>query len=155
MKMSYLFAGLLLGAMLPTVALCTPNVTGKWSGSLQMDGENDAKPAYSIFNQDGNNLSGSVGPNEDEQDSFEGGKVEDDKLTFDVPQGPNGEGSIHVVMQVKGDQMLRDAQSKHRRLRGRGHYIRKHEPEPSARSEAQFLSAGPYWEHDVDASRAY
>ena len=91
MKKSYLLAGLLLGAMLPTVALCTPNVSGKWSGTLQMDGENKAKPAYSFFNQDGNKLSGSVGPNESEQDSFEGGKVDGDKLTFDVPQGPNGE----------------------------------------------------------------
>src|SRR5438445_12217571 len=105
MKKLYLFAGLLLGAMLPTVALCTPNVTGKWLGALQMDGENDAKPAYSIFNQDGNKLSGSVGANESEQDSFEGGTVDGDKLTFDVRQGPNGEGSIHVEMQVKGDQM--------------------------------------------------
>jgi hypothetical protein len=105
MKKSYLFAGLLLGSMLPTVALCTPNVTGKWSGTLQMDGESDAKPAYSIFNQDENKLSGSVGPNESGQDWFEGGKVDGDKLTFDVPQGPNGEGSIHVEMQVKGDQM--------------------------------------------------
>ena len=76
MKKSYLFVGLLLGAMLPRVALCMPNVTGKWSGTLQMDGENDAKPAYSILNQDGNKLSGSVGPNESEQDSFEGGKVD-------------------------------------------------------------------------------
>jgi hypothetical protein len=105
MKKSYLFAGLLLGAMFPMVALCTPNVTGKWSGTLQMDGQKDAKPAYSIFNQDGAKLSGSVGPNEDEQDSFKGGKVEGDKLTFDVPQGPNGEGSIHVEMHVDGDQM--------------------------------------------------
>src|SRR5258708_1025896 len=105
MKKSYLFVGLLLGAMLPTVALCSPNVTGKWSGTLQMDGENDAKPAYSIFSQDGNKLSGSVGPSESEQDSFEGGKVDGDKLTFDVPQGPSGEGSIHVEMQVNGDQM--------------------------------------------------
>jgi len=71
---SYLFVGLLLGAMLSAVALSTPNVTGKWSGTLQMDGENDAKPAYSILNQDGNKLSGSVGPNESEQDSFEGGR---------------------------------------------------------------------------------
>ena len=105
MKKSYLFAGLLLGAMLPTVALGTPNVTGKWSGTLQMDGQNDVKPACSIFTQEGNKLSGSVGPSESEQDSFEGGKVDGDKLTFDVPQGPNGEGSIHVEMQVKGDQM--------------------------------------------------
>src|SRR5438552_7915825 len=99
MKKSYLFVGLLLGAMLSAVALSTPNVTGKWSGTLQMDGENDAKPAYSILNQDGNKLSGSVGPNESEQDSFEGGKVDGDKLTFNVPQGQSGEGSIHVEMQ--------------------------------------------------------
>ena len=105
MKKSYLFAGLLLGAMLSAVALDTPNVSGKWSGTLQMDGENDAKPAYAIFNQDGHKLSGSVGPNESEQDSFEGGKVDGNKLIFDVPQGPNGEGRIHVEMQVNGDQM--------------------------------------------------
>ena len=109
MKKSHLFAGLLLGAMLPVVALCTSNVTGKWSGTLQMDGQNDARPVYSIFNQDGNQLSGSVGPNQSEQDSFEGGKVDGDKLTFDVPQGPNGEGSIHLEMQVKGDQITGQA----------------------------------------------
>jgi hypothetical protein len=103
MKKSYLFVGLLLSAMLSAVALDTP-VTGKWSGTLQMDGQNEAKPAYLIFNQDGNKLSGSVGPNESEQDSFKGGKVDGDKLTFDVPQGQNG-GSVHVEMQVKGDQM--------------------------------------------------
>ena len=105
MKRSYLFTGLLLSALLSAVALCRPNVTGKWSGTLQMDGENDAKPAYSILKQEGNKLSGSVGPNESEQDPFEGGMVDGDKLTFDVPQGSNGEGSIHVDMQVKGDQM--------------------------------------------------
>jgi len=105
MKKSTLFTGLLLSALLSAVALCAPNVTGKWSGTLQMDGENDAKPAYSILKQEGNKLSGSVGPNESEQDSFEGGKVDGDKLIFDVPQGPNREGSIHVELQVKGDQI--------------------------------------------------
>jgi hypothetical protein len=104
-KKSYLFMGLLLGTMLSAAPLSTPNVTGKWSGTLQMDGQNDAKPAYSIFNQDGNRLSGSVGPDQSEQDEFEGGKVEGDKLIFDVPQGSNGEGSLHVEMHVKGDQM--------------------------------------------------
>lgn len=105
MKKSYLFTVLLLGAMLSAAPLSTPDVTGKWSGTLQMDGQNAPKPAYSIFHQDGNKLSGSVGPDESEQDEFEGGKVEGDKLTFDVPQGPNGEGSLRVEMQVKGDQM--------------------------------------------------
>jgi hypothetical protein len=105
MKKSYLFTALLLSAFLSALAFCTPKVTGRWSGTLQMDGENDAKPAYAILKQEGNMLSGSVGPNENEQDSFEGGKVDSDKLTFDVPQGPNGEGSIHVELQVNGDQL--------------------------------------------------
>ena len=105
MKKSYLLAGLLLNALLSAAALSTSNVTGKWSGTLQMDGENDAKPAYAILKQQGNNLSGSVGPNENEQDSCKDGKVDGDKLTFDVPQGPSGEGSIHVELQVNGDQM--------------------------------------------------
>jgi hypothetical protein len=105
MKKSYLFAVLLLGAIVSAAPLTTPNVTGKWSGTLQMEGQNEVKPAYSIFHQDGNKLSGSVGPNETEQDEFEGGKVEGDKLTFDVPQGPNSEGSLHVEMHVQGDQM--------------------------------------------------
>jgi len=105
MKKSYLFVGLLLGQCSQRWPSARPMSPGKWSGTLQMKGQNDAKPAYSIFHQDGNKLSGSVGPNESEQDSFEGGKVDGDKLTFDVPQGPNGEGSIHVEMQVKGDQM--------------------------------------------------
>ena len=105
MKKSYLFTVLLLGAMLSAAPLSSPNATGRWSGTLQMDGQNAPKPAYSIFHQDGNKLSGSVGPDESEQDEFEGGKVEGDKLTFDVPQGPNGEGLLHVEMQVKGDQM--------------------------------------------------
>ena len=105
MKKSLVFTALLLSAFLSAVALSTPNVTGRWSGTLQMDGENEAKPAYSILKQEGNNLSGSVGPNENEQDSFKDGKVDEDKLTFDVPQGPSGEGSIHMEMQVNGDQM--------------------------------------------------
>ncbi len=105
MKKSYLFTVLLLGAVLSAAPLSTPDVTGKWSGTLQMDGQNAPKPAYSIFHQDGKKLSGSVGPDESEQDEFEGGKVEGDKLTFDVPQGTNGEGSLHVEMQVQGDQM--------------------------------------------------
>ena len=90
MKKFYLFTGLLLGAVLSALALDTPNVTGKGLGILQMDGQNEVKSAHSIFKQDGNKLAGSVGPNESEQDSFEGGKVDGDKLTFDVPQGENG-----------------------------------------------------------------
>src|ERR1700746_3419047 len=121
MKRSYLFTVLLLSALLSALAFCTSKVTGRWSGTLQMDGENDAKPAYAILKQEGNMLSGSVGPNENEQDSFEGGKVDGDKLTFDVPQGPNGEGSIHVELQVNGDQVKGGATWSGPGVSGSGH----------------------------------
>jgi hypothetical protein len=53
-----------------------------------MDGENDAKPAYATLKQEGNKLSGSVGPNENEQDSFEGGKVDGDQLSLTFHWAP-------------------------------------------------------------------
>jgi hypothetical protein len=58
--------------------------------------EQDAVHRRSAFT--GNKLAGSVGLDESEQDSFGGGKLDGDKLTFDVPQGTNGEGSVHVEL---------------------------------------------------------
>jgi hypothetical protein len=104
MKKSYLFTSLLLSASLSVVALCAPNVTGKWSGTLQMEAGNDSMPVYMILKQDGNKLAGSTGPNESEQHAFEGGKVEGNNVTFDVSLG-GGPGSMHFDLQVEGDQI--------------------------------------------------
>ena len=49
--------------------------------------------------QDGNKLTGSGGPNETEQHPFENGKVEGDRLTFEVLQ------AIQFDLQVKGDEI--------------------------------------------------
>jgi hypothetical protein len=103
MKKPAFFTGLLLGVLISATALCATNVTGKWSGTLQMEGEGDSKPVYVILKQDGNRLTGSAGPNESEQHSFEGGKVDGNRLTFDVSLG--GEGSMHFDLQVHGDQI--------------------------------------------------
>jgi hypothetical protein len=54
--------------------------------------------------QDGNKLAGSAGPSESEQHPFEGGKVEGNKVTFDVSLG-GGPGSMHFDLQVQGDQV--------------------------------------------------
>lgn len=105
MRKSSFFAGILFSVLFSAAALCAINVTGKWSGTLQMEGQGDSKPAYLVLKQDGNKLSGSAGPSESEQHSFEGGKVEGNKLTFDVPLGGQGEGFMHFDLQVQGDQM--------------------------------------------------
>ena len=105
MNKSSFFTGLLVIILFSATALYAVNVTGRWSGTLQMEGEADSKPAYLILKQDGNKLTGSAGPSESEQHSFEGGKLEGSKLTFDVPLGGQGEGSMHFALQVEGDQM--------------------------------------------------
>jgi len=108
MKKPCLLTRLLLGALLSTVALCATNVTGKWSGAMKMEGGNDSKPVYMILKQDGNKVAGSAGPNETEQHPFEGGKVEGNKVTFDVSLG-GGPGSMHFDLQVEGDQITGQA----------------------------------------------
>jgi hypothetical protein len=47
-------------------------------------------------------LAGSGGPNENEQNPFEGGKVEGNKLMFDIPLG---ESSMHFEMEAQEDQI--------------------------------------------------
>lgn len=104
MNKSSFFTGLLVSILFSAVTLCAVNVTGKWSGTLQMEGESDSKPVCLILKQDGNKLAGSAGPSESEQHPFEGGKVEGNKVTFDVSLG-NGPGSMHFDLQVQGDQV--------------------------------------------------
>lgn len=63
------------------------DVTGKWSGTFQVQndqGEHRSEPILMIFKQDGSKLSGSGGPNETERHSIENGKIEGDKLSFEV-----------------------------------------------------------------------
>jgi hypothetical protein len=76
MKTSPSLKGLLLLGVLLAVSITSfsaTNVTGKWSGTLQVAGETETKPAYMILKQDGTRLSGSGGPSESEQHPFEGG----------------------------------------------------------------------------------
>lgn len=103
MKKPFFFTCLLVVILSSAAALCATTVTGRWSGTLQMQGETDSKPAYVILKQDGSKLAGSAGPDESEQHSFVGGKIDGNRLTFDVSLG--GEGSTHFDLQVEGDQI--------------------------------------------------
>lgn len=62
------------------------NVTGKWTGSfvITMDGETREDRAYLDLKQTGMELTGTGGPNTDQQWPIQNGKVEGDKLTFEV-----------------------------------------------------------------------
>jgi hypothetical protein len=76
-----LIAGLLSAACL------LADVSGKWTGSFVPDGESENHPVYLVFKQDGEKLTGSGGPNESEQHPMQNGKVDGDKINFEVPAG--------------------------------------------------------------------
>ncbi len=61
-------------------------VTGKWAGTfvITIDGETKDDVAYMVLKQNGAELTGTGGPNADQQWPIQNGKVEGNKLTFGV-----------------------------------------------------------------------
>jgi hypothetical protein len=78
---------LLILACLAGIASADVNVTGKWSGSFNLtgpNGETKESSALLLLKQNGADISGTVGPSEDEQYAIQKGKVEGDKITLEV-----------------------------------------------------------------------
>ncbi len=76
----------LLLAISALIALAS-EVTGTWSGTFKVNGGDHTVPQVMIFKQDGSKLNGSAGPDAQEQYPIENGKVEGDRLRFEVTTG--------------------------------------------------------------------
>ena len=81
-------------ALIPSLTLAqTPNVTGKWTGTLTRtapDGRTQSIDFLFDLTQKGKVLTGTAGPNADRQWVIEKGVVDGAKVTFQVqqPDGP-------------------------------------------------------------------
>lgn len=67
------------------LAMADTNVTGNWSGSFNIsnpNGESKDATAFLMLKQSGGDITGTVGPNEDEQFPIQKGKIEGDKITL-------------------------------------------------------------------------
>lgn len=97
---------MVMAALLVVVAgaALAADVTGNWTGSMTM-GDNQFTLSYT-FKQDGEKLTGSVlGPQGDPL-TLNDGKVEGDKLSFNIQvQGPNGVMKISSEGAIKGDEI--------------------------------------------------
>src|SRR5262245_12697631 len=89
--------------LLPAACLLA-DVTGKWAGGAQ----DDDHKLFFVLKQDGSTLTGSAGPSEDNQHSVQNGKVEGDRVTFDVPVGDKG--TIHFDLKASGDEIKGEVQ---------------------------------------------
>lgn len=75
---------------LTAATLFAADATGTWTGSLivpREDGTERESPAHLVLKQDGTKLTGTAGPNADEQHPIQGGKVEDGAISFAVEHG--------------------------------------------------------------------
>jgi hypothetical protein len=113
---------MLLAAALSTVGLAqsapptanpTPqNITGKWSGSLEIhkpDGEVDQTTAMLILTQSGGTVTGTVGPNEDGQMAIKEGKVVGSEIQLNAEM--NNGNSIVFHLHLEGDHLKGDLAS--------------------------------------------
>jgi hypothetical protein len=89
--------------LLAAWSLSAADLTGKWSGTLDMkqDGEAQTIPVVMIVKQDGNKVTGTAGPEED-QHAIQKGTVDGDILTMEVD---SGEAIYYLELKVDGDQI--------------------------------------------------
>jgi hypothetical protein len=73
--------------LLLTMNAMAGDLTGKWSGSFKVDGADHDVPQLFIFKQDGNKLAGSGGPDQSEQYPIEDGRVDGNRVRFEITTG--------------------------------------------------------------------
>ena len=81
------FLCFLILAAFAGVAMADGGITGKWTGSLNMtspNGETRESTALLVLKQNGAEITGTVGPNEEEQVPIVKGKIEGDKITMEA-----------------------------------------------------------------------
>src|ERR1051325_5942865 len=89
------------------------NISGKWSGSFIIttpEGEQKEATALMILNQKGSEITGTVGPNEDEQFPIVKGTIEGDKISLEVEH----EGAtVKFALVLANDRIKGDAAISH------------------------------------------
>jgi len=100
--------------LLTGMALTAGELTGKWTGKFDIttpDGETKPDSAVMHLKLDGTKVTGTAGPNEDQQWTIENGKLEAGKLTFEVV--PEGDASKLVFDLVFDGETIRGTASGH------------------------------------------
>ena len=89
---------------LAAATLVAADVTGSWRGTLTPDG-GDAGPALLILKQEGNALTGTAGPDENERHPISKGTVDNDTVAFEV-ETPGG--VMKFALKQKDDELTGD-----------------------------------------------
>jgi hypothetical protein len=91
----------LLLVALAAGALLAANATGTWTGTFTPD-DGEARPAYLVLKQDGDKVTGTAGPDQNDQRPIQNGKADNGTLTFEVA---TEEAVMKVALTQDGDDM--------------------------------------------------
>ncbi len=84
---------LICSLLLSALALGAAELTGKWSGSFDItnsNGDTKADTAYMDLKEQAGAVTGTAGPNAEKQWPLQKGKLDGQKLTFEVPTNDGG-----------------------------------------------------------------
>ena len=92
---------------LAAASVFAADATGKWTGTLTpvSDGGGSGGPALLVLKQDGTKLTGTAGPDANQQNAIQDGKAENGNLTFDLPFGG---GMMKFVLKQQGEELTGD-----------------------------------------------
>jgi len=74
-------------ALLTATLALAAGVTGNWSGLITPETGEGPQPLYLVLHQSGDQLTGTGGPSAAEQHPMQNGRMQGDRLTFEVPAG--------------------------------------------------------------------
>ena len=86
-------------------ALIGADATGTWTGTFTPAEDGQPRPAHLVLTQDGDKLTGTAGPDGNEQRPIQNGKAENGKLTFEVA---TGETVMKFTLKQDGDEITGD-----------------------------------------------
>jgi hypothetical protein len=79
------------------------DLSGKWTGTFTPDGMQEGQPAQMVLKHTGDAVTGTVGPDENQQWPISNAKMDGDKLTFDVTA--NNGMMLKMNLVVEGDHL--------------------------------------------------
>lgn len=100
-------------AVFALTAVADTDVTGKWSGSFKVtapNGESKDDTAFLVLKQNGSEITGTVGPTEDQQFPIQKGKIEGDRITIEADHEGN---PIKLTLMVAADHIKGEATISH------------------------------------------
>jgi hypothetical protein len=81
------------------IVLFTTNFAGTWTGTMTAVTTND--PAFMVLAQDGNKITGTIGPDREAQFKITKASVDGDTLTVEAQPG----GTLRFVMKLDGEKL--------------------------------------------------